>query len=419
MIGFLLFLGYVAYKRNTEKRLELEMKKTLDFFENISYEDATVKDILWDICRNICYKLDWDDCVIYLLNEENQCLEQRAAYGPKNREDTEIHNPISLPLGKGIVGSVAKSQKAEVVPDTSIDSRYIADNEVRSSEIAAPIIHENKLLGVIDSEHKRKNFYTKSHSHLLNSIAEVCAAKIAKAMSEDAMKKSKLELMELQVKMAESRFLNLRLQMNPHFLFNALSSIQLLIVSEQTNKAYKYLTVFSNFLRTLLKYAEQSFILLDEELRILRMYIDLEALRFDNTFEFEIVVDANIENDEVLIPTLLIQPFIENAIWHGLLHKNGNKKLLIEFKDVNEEYMLCIIEDNGVGRKAAREFKNGQLSSVGHESKGISIVEERLKLFEQKKGQPAHLVVEDLVDDFNNATGTRATITLPYYNQER
>ncbi|MBK7010767.1 MAG: histidine kinase [Saprospiraceae bacterium] len=219
--------------------------------------------------------------------------------------------------------------------------------------------------------------------------------------------------------MAESRFMNLRLQMNPHFLFNALSSIQLLIVSEQTNKAYKYLTVFSNFLRTLLKYAEQSFILLDEELRILRMYIELEALRFDNSFEFEIVVDANIENDEVLIPTLLIQPFIENAIWHGLLHKNGNKKLLIEFKDVNEEYMLCIIEDNGVGRKAAKEFKNGQLSSVGHESKGISIVEERLKLFEQKKGRPAHLVVEDLVDDFNNAKGTRATITLPYYNQER
>jgi two-component system LytT family sensor kinase len=99
------------------------MKKTLDFFENISYEDATVKDILWDICRNICYKLDWDDCVIYLLNEENQCLEQRAAYGPKIREDTEIHNPISIPFGKGIVGSVAKNQKAAVVPDTSLDRK--------------------------------------------------------------------------------------------------------------------------------------------------------------------------------------------------------------------------------------------------------------------------------------------------------
>ncbi|MBK8111609.1 MAG: histidine kinase [Saprospiraceae bacterium] len=419
VVGFLFFLGYMVYRKNAEKAREIEMKKTLDFFENISYEDATVKDILWDICRNISYKLDLDDCVIYLLNEENQSLEQRAAYGPKIREDAEIHNPISIPFGKGIVGSVAKSQKAEVVTDTSLDGRYIPDDEIRSSEIAVPIIHENKLLGVIDSEHKRKNFYTKTHLTLLEKIAEVCAAKISKAMSDDAMKKSKLELMELQVKMAESRFMNLRLQMNPHFLFNALSSIQLLIVSEQTNKAYKYLTVFSNFLRTLLKYAEQSFILLDEELRILRMYIELEALRFDNSFEFEIVVDANIENDEVLIPTLLIQPFIENAIWHGLLHKNGNKKLLIEFKDVNDEYMLCIIEDNGVGRKAAREFKNGQLSSVGHESKGISIVEERLKLFEQKKGRPAHLVVEDLVDDFNNATGTRATITLPYYNQER
>lgn len=416
--GLLFCLGYWVYKRYARKKFEVEMKKTLDFFENVSYEDASVKDVLWAICRNICDKLDLDDCVIYLLNEETQTLEQRAVYGPKIREEFEIHNPISIPLGKGIVGSVAQSQRAEIIADTTLDARYIPDDEVRYSEVAVPIIHENKLLGIIDSENKRKNFYTQKHLNLLENIAQVCAGKIAKAMTDDAMKKSKLELMELQVKMAESRFMNLRLQMNPHFLFNALSSIQLLIVSEQTNKAYKYLTVFSNFLRTLLKYADKSFILLDEELRILRMYIELESLRFDNTFEFKISVDPNIENDEVLIPTLLIQPFIENAIWHGLLHKEGSKRLFIEFKDVNEDYMLCIIEDNGIGREAARQFRNGQLSSVAHESKGIAIVEERLRLFEQKKGKPAHLAVEDLKDHQGNAAGTRAIITLPYYNQE-
>lgn len=419
LLAALLFcMVYLVYRRYVRKQLEIELNKTQIFFENISYENASVKDILWDICRNICYKMDLDDCVIYILNEESQTLEQKAAYGNKIRNEDEIHNPIVLPLGIGIVGNAAYNRKSEIIRDTSLDTRYVPDDSNRLSEIAVPIIYENKVLGVIDSENKRKNHYTVKHLNLLETIAQVCAGKISKAMADDAMKKSKIELMELQVKMAESRFMNLRLQMNPHFLFNALSSIQLLIVSEQTNKAYRYLTVFSNFLRTLLKYADQSFILLDEELKILSMYIELEALRFDDSFEYKIEVDDIIENDEVLIPTLLIQPFIENAIWHGLLHKEGNKKLTILFKDVNEEFMVCMIEDNGIGREAAKKFRNGQISSVAHESKGISIVEERLKLFEQKKGKPAHLKFEDLKDAQNNATGTRAIISLPYYNPE-
>ena len=104
-------------------------------------------------------------------------------------------------------------------------------------------------------------------------------------MAIDAMKRNEKELMELNVKMAESKFLNLRLQMNPHFLFNSLSSIQHLIVSQQTTKAYKYLTIFSNFLRSLLNYAEKNFIPLDEEIKILNMYVELESLRFDGSFQ--------------------------------------------------------------------------------------------------------------------------------------
>ncbi len=147
------------------------------------------------------------------------------------------------------------------------------------------------------------------------------------------------ELMELNVKMAESKFLNLRLQMNPHFLFNSLSSIQHLIVSQQTTKAYKYLTIFSNFLRSLLNYAEKNFIQLDEEIKILNMYVELESLRFDGSFHYEITVDENLSNDVVFVPSLMIQPFAENAIWHGLLHKEGEKKLLIRFSGDADEVL--------------------------------------------------------------------------------
>jgi len=236
-------------------------------------------------------------------------------------------------------------------------------------------------------------------------------------MAMDAMKKSKLELMELNVKMAESKFLNLRLQMNPHFLFNSLSSIQHLIVSQQATKAYKYLTVFSNFLRSLLNYADKNFIPLDAELKILQMYIELESLRFDQSFSYEIKADESLSNDEVLVPSLMVQPFAENAIWHGLLHKEGDKKLSIRFSNNAEEYLTCIIEDNGIGRQKAESIQKGKITSMVHESKGIGIIRERLELLQQKTGKPASLKIEDTYLN-NEATGTKVIITIPYYNPE-
>ena len=237
-------------------------------------------------------------------------------------------------------------------------------------------------------------------------------------MAMDAMKKSKAELLELNVKMAESKFLNLRLQMNPHFLFNSLSSIQHLIVSQQTTKAYKYLTVFSNFLRSLLHYAEENFIPLDEEVKILKMYIELESLRFDKSFQYEINIDEGLSNEEVLVPSLMIQPFAENAIWHGLLHKEGDKKLTIEFMNRSDEFLTCIISDNGIGREKAAQINASKISSKMHESKGINIIRERLDLLEKKTGKPAHVRFEDLSGINGNAAGTTVRITIPYYNPE-
>jgi ligand-binding sensor domain-containing protein len=231
-------------------------------------------------------------------------------------------------------------------------------------------------------------------------------------------RKSKMEVMALNVKMAESKFSNLRLQMNPHFLFNSLSSIQHLIVSQQTTRAYKYLTVFSNFLRSLLNYAEKNFIPLDEELKILKMYIELESLRFDQSFSWEIKADEHLTNDEVFVPTLMIQPFVENAIWHGLLHKEGDKKLLIHFQNSTEEYLTCTVEDNGVGREESARIRQSKISSMVHESKGIGIIKERLKLLEQKTGKPAGLEMKDIYNEKNEATGTKVIITIPYYNPE-
>jgi ligand-binding sensor domain-containing protein/putative methionine-R-sulfoxide reductase with GAF domain len=409
---------HFLYRYRQKRKQTKEINQAIEYFANSGYEHSTVDDILWDISRNCISRLGFEDCVIYVPDHDRKVLLQKAAYGPKNPKQNEIANPIEIPIGKGIVGDVALTGKFSLIGDTSKDNRYIVDDEIRLSEITVPIIHEGKVIGVIDSENSKKNFFSQQHLTALQTIASLCAAKISRAMAMDAMKKSRIELMELNVKMAETKFLNLRLQMNPHFLFNSLTSIQHLIVSQQTTKAYKYLTVFANFLRSLLNFAEKNFIPLDEELKILKMYIELESLRFDGSFSWKVTADESLSHDEVLVPSLMVQPFAENAIWHGLLHKDGDKKLTIHFASTGEDYMTCVVEDNGIGREKATAIRQNKISSMIHESKGIGIIKERLALLQQKTGKPALVEMKDLYDTQNNPSGTRVLITIPYYNPE-
>lgn len=404
--------------RWVRRRRKLAMiRQTVDYFASSSYEHSSADDIFHDITRNCISRLGFEDCVIYVPDFARNVLVQKAAFGPKNSAANEIVNPLEIPFGKGIVGAVALSGKASLVNDTSADERYIVDDERRWSELTVPVIHEGKLLAVIDSENSRKHFFTKQHLAALQQIGSLCAAKISRSLAVEAMAKSRIELMELNTKMAEAKFLNLRLQMNPHFLFNSLSAIQHLIVSQQTNKAYKYLTVFSNFLRSLLNFADKNFIPLDEEMKVLTMYIELESLRFDQSFHWELTADENLEQDEILVPSLMVQPFAENAIWHGLLHKDGEKNLSIRFSG-NEKHLVCRITDNGIGRAKAAAIKESNINSRMRESRGIGIIEERLALLQQKTGKPAKVETEDLYSDDGNPAGTSVTIIIPYYNPE-
>lgn len=152
--------------------------KAISFFSTSLYMNETVEEVLWAITKNVVHQLGFVDCVIYEFDPGKELLMQRAAYGQKNPSDTIIYNRISIPLGQGIVGNVAKNRKSILVKDTSKDIRYIVDDENRLSEICVPIIVNDKLFGVIDSEHPCKNFYSERHLHLLTIIAALCAQKI-------------------------------------------------------------------------------------------------------------------------------------------------------------------------------------------------------------------------------------------------
>jgi ligand-binding sensor domain-containing protein/putative methionine-R-sulfoxide reductase with GAF domain len=327
VVALLLSVAMAIHRVRQRNRDRLEMQKAIDYFAREGQPYTDTVSILWDIVRKSISRLGFEDCVIYLLDEERNMLVQKAAYGDKNPEGFRIANPIEIPVGEGITGYAALSAKTVQVDDTTKDPRYIMDDARRLSELSVPIIHNGRVIGVIDSEHSKRKFFKPIHRQTLEQIASICASKIAGTLALEQTLKAEQRLKEIDISLKESRFMNLRLQMNPHFLFNTLTSIQYLVVSGQTQKAIQYLNIFSGFLRNLLQFAEHTLVSLEEELKILRQYIDLESLSVDETFIYKIDLDETIDPEDVLVPFMVLQPFVENAIHHGLIHRIGEKKI--------------------------------------------------------------------------------------------
>ena len=143
----------------------------------------TIDDIVWSIAKHAIAKLGFVDCVVYLVDKAEKVLVQKAAHGPKNPQQLDILNPITIPLGKGIVGTVAVTKEPELIGDTSLDQRYILDDDFRYSELAVPILSDDQVIGVIDSEHPEKNFFTDQHLQLLQTIAAMASTKILHAQA--------------------------------------------------------------------------------------------------------------------------------------------------------------------------------------------------------------------------------------------
>jgi len=409
----LVFGTYKAISRRIRHRAEeLEAEAIVQYFASTINRHKNTQDMLWDVARNCISRLGLEECIIYLRDPVRDVLTQQAAMGPKGREDLAVINPMEVPVGKGITGYVARTGEPLLVPDTEKDPRYIVDDRRRLSEIAVPIVLEGQVIGVIDSEHSRRNFFNSRHLRLLTTVAVLMAAQIRRNEAEDAKRRAEMEILKNRQQAAESRLQSLRLQMNPHFLFNALNSIQQMILANEELVATKYLSRFSKLLRSVLIHSDKETVTLKEELDILKLYIELESVRFKEAFRYSIDVDDDLDPEEVRIPTLLVQPFVENAIWHGLMHKEGDRHLRIAFSE-EDDVIRCVIEDNGIGRAKAGELKQISGSDKKHTSKGIAVARERL-LTLQKNGHPAgHIEFTDLTDDQGQPAGTRVDIRFP------
>lgn len=408
MLGIVVLAIYQSFQRRKKKRV---IENMIDYFAKSVYGENSVSEICWDIARNCISQLQFEDCVVYLLDKDRNMLIQKATYGPKNPKGHEISNPIEIQPGSGIVGAVALTGKPLIIPDTTLDPRYIVDDAVRLSEIAVPILHEGKVIGVIDSEHSRRNFFNEEHLKTLLTIASISANKIAEAIAEAQAQEKEIKLLEINKMLAESQLMALRAQMNPHFVFNCLNSIQECIVTEKYAEASKYLIKFAKLFRMILNNSGRSMVNIQEEHEMLDLYLQLEQMRFEKSFSYSITVDDRIDPEDTLLPSMLVQPYVENALWHGLMHSSRERNVSISFRLIDDDILECRIEDSGIGRKKSFELKNGNSRITRHESKGLLISEKRLNLL-QRQNQHAHMKMIDKYDTGGNATGTLVIIEL-------
>nr|MDQ3016750.1 histidine kinase [Bacteroidota bacterium] len=210
--------------------------------------------------------------------------------------------------------------------------------------------------------------------------------------------------------LAEAEMKALHAQMNPHFIFNSLNSIREMIVNKETQDASRYLSDFAILIRMTLDQSSQSYITLNSTIEYLRKYVEMEKIRTDK-FNIRITCDEHLDADELVLPPMLIQPFIENAIWHGLNGDGKQLEICVTFKQQGDN-LICIIEDDGVGirKSLARKKKY----PIGFASVGISNIQKRIDLLNRKYNLHSKIMIEDKsTSPDSTETGTIVTITLP------
>jgi ligand-binding sensor domain-containing protein len=216
---------------------------------------------------------------------------------------------------------------------------------------------------------------------------------------------------EMRNRIAETELKALRAQMNPHFVYNAINSVQYFITENDPESSQKYLAKFARLIRYVVDNSKPASIPLKTEIEALKLYLELESLRFEGRFVYSINIDESIDIDYLQIPSMLMQPYVENAIWHGLMHKKGNGKIDISIK-IENEVLKCVIKDDGIGRKKSRELKQNN-GTVSHQSLGMSITKERLDIINQMNNSHLSVSIADLLNDEKESIGTQVELNIP------
>ncbi len=226
-------------------------------------------------------------------------------------------------------------------------------------------------------------------------------------------RKKEAEKIHVNNQLNELRMKALRSQLNPHFIFNALNSIQSYVLDNNVVEASRYLSKFAKLFRLVLDNSDTNFTTLQKEIQLLNNYIELESLRLNHSFSYKITVTPDINQEKACIPSMLLQPHIENAILHGLFGRKDGHLLILFFRQ-HENSITCSIQDNGIGRKRSSEINRAKFKT--HESKGMRIIQQRIQLLSSEYDMSSSYQIDDL-EGTEGMTGTRVTVELPLQNK--
>jgi len=399
--------------RAEDYKAQFELEQISNYFSSSLADKKTEEAVLWDVAANLISRLNYEDCIIYVWNKEKTKLVQKAAYGPKSNPERLSDDAFEVEPGIGIVGYVMQTKKPLLVNDTRKDSRYRVDDEFRLSELAVPIIDNDELLGVIDSEHSQVNYFSERDIKILTTIATLIGNKLKQLKSEQSLEAKKQELAGINEQLVEARLSALQTQMNPHFVFNALNSIKFMILDADNEKASRYLSKFALMIRMTLEHSKVTFVTLQDNIQYLKAYLEMERLRFDDGFSYQVYTDEIVDITETMLPSMMIQPLVENAIWHGLMNSSDEKKLMISFTQHNNR-VRCVIEDNGIGIQQSEKLRKEHRPM--HRSMGLENLRNRIRIMNEKYKTDCTIEITDLAEIGSVHSGTRVILELNLIN---
>lgn len=366
-----------------------------------------------------------------MLEQSNREFEKKALNAEISYQDLYFSLPQDIILinADGVVVNINRSG----VLCCGFHAKEFLDKHFTKSQFLTDLIHklcseadfhclfEKKLIkDTVEFEIAKSNggtFYgevcvsvvsTDGRLHIQLCITDITAAKIA----ELKLKRETLETKKYQSMLLSS-------QINPHFMFNALNSVQyFILMKNDVELALNFIADFSQLMRSTLTNSRSEFIRVSDELKFLELYLDLERKRFEHKFQYSIEIGEGVSPEEMFIPPMLIQPYLENAVIHGIANTQNDNRIILRLVKIGD-HIECSIKDNGIGREKGRELKNLRSGGKsGHLSMGMNITETRIKILNELYHDSFVVSVKDLKDKFGLAKGTQVTILLPIITDE-
>ncbi len=323
-----------------------EIEEILVHFSTSMFSMDSEEEILWDMVKNCISILDFEDAVVYLVDETGEYLIQKAALGPKNPEGKQLLNAMKIKIGRGVTGRVAQSGLPMIIKDTREDPEYIKDDLERLSEIAVPILLDGKVIGVIDSENSELGFFSEQHVRILLSVASIYAGQIARIRAEKKAKTEQFERWKIQQKATQLQIEAISAQLSPHFVFNSLNAIQHFILTEDKRSSLRFLGIFGKLLRYFLIQLNKESVLVAEEIQMIDWYLQLQRLRYGEKLRYKVLSHGLKDHTQAKIPSIIVQSLIENLLEEQIHLSDGDLGIRIEFFLAKEKVDLKVLINN-------------------------------------------------------------------------